>query len=279
MDKNKKTEKNIINIETITDLHKIPLNIIKTKKLYEFKGKYFEQIYKEALEQEKKESEKKPALKFVYCKSPKKDKTENILENKAISKNKIHKDLSNKKENNNTHTNKNFEDNDELRKSNKKNSLEINIFDDQLDIVGRLRTNSCHIPARKKKEFKIKKITFQIDYDTKMGEEVGLIGSIKELGSWDKNKIIRMYWNDGNIWKTTIDVSFIDISSFEFKFILIDKGDIKEWENGNNRIFKHNKFKKIIEKNINKNKNIYEKDYDYIVNEGTLILKCNWNKK
>ena len=282
MDKNENSGKNIVKIDTIKDLYKIPFNVLKSKKIYEFKGKYFEQIYKEALEQEKKESENKSSIKFIYCKNTKEDKIENNLKNKTISTNKKSKDYINKEKNNNKNKKRNsYENNEynELRSKNKKNSLEIDIFENKLDIVGRQRLNSCNIPSYKRKEFKIKKITFQIDYNTKMGEELGLIGSIKELGSWDKNKIIRMYWNDGNIWKTTIDVSFMDINSFEFKFILIDKGDIKEWENGNNRIFNHNEYKTLLEKNIIKNKNIYKIDYDYIVNEGTLILKCIWNKK
>ena len=90
-----------------------------------------------------------------------------------------------------------------------------------------------------------------------------------------------MHWNEGNTWKATIDISIIDINSFEFKFVLLNKGEIKQWENGNNRIFNQNEFKTLIEKNIsnNKNKNIYEIHYDYIVNENTLVLKCTWNKK
>ena len=149
-------------------------------------------------------------------------------------------------------------------------------MDENIDLVGRLRINSCHIP-RKKKELKIKKIDFKINYNTKMGEEIGLIGSIKEFGCWDKDKLLRMHWTDGNIWETTIDFSFIEIDSFEYKFVLIENGEIKEWENGDNRIFNHNEFKQLISKY--KNKNVYENDYDYIVKDNKIVLKCIWNKK
>lgn len=280
MDKNRNSDKKIINIETISDLHKIPFNIIKTKKLYEFKGKYFDKIYKEALELEKKESEKLPSIKFVYSKMPKDNnndsKNEKTCKNKIHIKNKTSKDLVNNVKNENSNKTKKSKDNN-IDYKNKKNSFEIDILNENIDIVGRLRINSCHI-SRKKKEIKIKKIDFQINYNTKIGEEIGLIGSIKELGCWNKDKLLRMHWTDGNIWETTIDFSFVDIDdSFEYKFVLIENGDIKEWENGNNRIFNHDEFKQLISKY--KNKNIYENDYDYIAKDNKIILKCIWNKK
>ena len=278
MDKNRNSDKNIINIETISDLHKIPFNIIKSKKIYEFKGKYFEKIYQEALELEKKESKKKSSIKFIYIKKPKEKEKEKLnnknCENKIKRKNKTSKDLINNLKNENSNKNKKSKDNIEFR--NKKNSFEIDIINENIDLIGRLRINSCHIP-RKKKELKIKNIDFQINYNTKIGEEIGLIGSIKELGCWNKDKLLRMHWADGNIWKTTIDFSFIENDSFEYKYVLIENGEIKEWENGNNRLFNHNEFKQLISKN--RNKNIYENDYDYIAKENKIVLKGIWNKK
>ena len=47
--KEKKAEKKII-LETSADLYKLPVNIIKTAKIYNYQGKYFEKLYKEALE-------------------------------------------------------------------------------------------------------------------------------------------------------------------------------------------------------------------------------------
>ena len=278
MNKNRNSDKNIINIETVSDLHKIPFSIIKSKKLYEFKGKYFDKIYQEALELEKKESEKETPIKFVYCQMPKENKNEKNkkCENKVKIKNKTSKDIVNNLKNDNPNKIKNSKDNIDFNFKNKKNSFEIDILNENIDLVGRLRINSCHIP-RKKIEIKIKKIDFKINYDTKMGEEIGLIGSIKELGCWNKDKLLRMHWTDGNIWETTIDFSFVEIDSFEYKFVLIENGEIKEWENGNNRIFNHNEFKQIISKY--KNKNIYENDYDYIIKDNKIVLKCIWNKK
>ena len=40
-------------IETSADLFKIPLEVIKKTKLYDFKGKYFQKLYEEALKIER----------------------------------------------------------------------------------------------------------------------------------------------------------------------------------------------------------------------------------
>ena len=108
----------------------------------------------------------------------------------------------------------------------------MKIFNEDNNSVNYVRrnSNSYHESSRKKKEFKIKTITFEIKYNTKMGEDIGLIGSIKEFGSWNQKNALRMYWNEGNIWKITIDISFAEIKTFEYKFALFKNGRLKEWE-------------------------------------------------
>ena len=274
MEKLNNYKTNIINIESVSDLHKIPMQLLKSKRLYEFKGKYFEKLYQEALNIEKKEIEKKsPKIKFIYTKVPSiKKNNYNFNESPINNKNNIN--LSNKRKN----IEKDLElnsDNQELNSRNKKNSFDINILNDITDIQTRLRLNSCHISSRNKKLI-IKKLVFQIVCPTSMGEDIGLIGSIKELGSWKHNNFLRLHWSEGNIWKTTIDISFAEINEFEFKFVLINKGEIKEWEKGNNRIFNLNEIKQLI--GNSKNKNIYEdNNLIYNFNENLLILKCYWN--
>ena len=97
-------EKKIL-IETSSDLYKLPLDIIKNTKIYNFKGNYFDELYEEALKIEKAGG----------------------LEKFSIS-----------------------------------NYL--------------------------KKGIKIEKIKFQMTYQTQMGQELGVIGSIKELGEWNQDK-------------------------------------------------------------------------------------------
>ena len=273
----KNSNSNTINIETINDLYKIPLKVLKSTKLYDFKGKYYEKLYQEALELEQKELEKQPIIKFVYTKVPSNTLFEKDLDDNLLEKSNCFKNYKNNDEN------PNDKKKDSCISDLKRNSLEINILNENIQSITGLRGNSCHISKRKKNEYKIKKITFQIHYNTKIGEDIGLIGSIKELGQWDQKNALRMYWNEGNIWKTTIDISFTEINSFEYKFSLFNNGNIIEWESGDNRLFNLSDIQKSIKRNIKNKKNtqlniICEDNYEYNMKDHTLILKCIWNK-
>ena len=272
----KSNDQKIINIETVSDLHKIPFNVLKSSNIWNFKGKYYDQLYKEALSLEEKEANIKPKIKFVYCKTIKEnlDEDDNLEDNMDFKKPNLLKENSKIKKKGKANIK-------EIKKNLKRNSFEVNIVNENSESFRKLRTNSYHISSIKRKEFKIRKIVFQMNYDTKIGEEIGLVGSIKELGLWDQNNMIRMNWNEGNNWKTTIDTSFADINSFEYKFVLIEEGIIKEWEKGNNRIFNINEIENFVIKYINKkNKNNGElvdtSDYSYNLKDNLLLLKCVW---
>jgi len=272
----KSNDQKIINIETVSDLHKIPFNVLKSSNIWNFKGKYYDQLYKEALSLEEKEANIKPKIKFVYCKTIKEnlDEEDNLEDNMDFKKPNLLKENSKIKKKGKANIK-------EIKKNLKRNSFEVNIVNENSESFRKLRTNSYHISSIKRKEFKIRKIVFQMNYDTKIGEEIGLVGSIKELGLWDQNNMIRMNWNEGNNWKTTIDTSFADINSFEYKFVLIEEGIIKEWEKGNNRIFNINEIENFVIKYINKkNKNNGElvdtSDYSYNLKDNLLLLKCVW---
>ena len=277
MDKNNEKNQKMINIETVSDLHKIPFNVLKSSKISNFKGKYYEQLYKEALSLEEQEANNKPKIKFVYCK--------NVNENLDEDENKEDINPDQQKSNLlseiNINKKKEKTNQKEIKEKPKRNSYELNIVNENIESFHKQRTNSHHISSIKRKEFKIRKIVFQMNYATKMGEEIGLVGSIKELGLWDKNNMIRMNWNEGNNWKAIIDVSFADINAFEYKFVLIERGKIKEWEKGNNRIFNINGIQNIVIKYINKKNNdnselIETSDYSYNFKDNTLLLKCVW---
>ena len=190
-------EKKVL-IETSSDLYKLPLDVIKNTKLYNFKGNYFDELYEEALKIEKAGG----------------------LEKFSIS-----------------------------------NYL--------------------------KKGIKIEKIKFQMTYQTQMGQELGVIGSFKELGEWNQDKALKMEWTNGNVWIKKIDYS--EGSDFEFKFIFIVNMRVEKWEDGNNRKFNFNEIKSKLENeknnsdivNINFNQQIYKFDS----NENLLTIIAEWNKK
>jgi hypothetical protein len=120
----------------------------------------------------------------------------------------------------------------------------------------------------------IKKIKFNIQYNTNFGEEVAILGSIPLLGFWKLEGKFKLKWNEGNIWTGEIDMNKDNMKYFEFKFVIIEKNNIKLWENGNNNIFGYEDIIKNVQKNrIGK----YDKyTYEYDKNEKLLILKCNW---
>lgn len=134
------------------------------------------------------------------------------------------------------------------------------------------------------KEFKIEKIIFQMKYNTQMGEDLAVIGSINELGCWNQGRALRMNWNDGNIWKGSLIFNNKNIFDFEYKFIFISKGCVKQWEDGYNRKFILSQIKGLIESwpgggNIIHLKNISGQNMSFNYNDNTLTIICEWNKK
>ena len=82
----------------------------------------------------------------------------------------------------------------------------------------------------------IKKIKSIIQYNTNFGEEVAILGSIPLLGFWKLEGKFKLKWNEGNIWTGEIDMNKDNMKYFEFKIVIIEKNNIKLWENGNNTV-------------------------------------------
>ena len=105
----------------------------------------------------------------------------------------------------------------------------------------------------------INSINFEIKYNSTFGEEVGILGSITDLGNWNTNKIFYLGWNSGNIWRGKININKPYIN-FEFKFIIAVNRSIKEWETGdNNKI----NFDSLLNE-IKYKKNGYFDKYEYM---------------
>ena len=120
-------------------------------------------------------------------------------------------------------------------------------------------------------EYKINKIYFYIKYDSKYGDNIGILGSIEELGNWCQDKILYLKWNKGNIWTGDVELSS-DIEKFEFKFINRHDGVIF-WERGLNNVVD---LKGLIQELKFQKKgryNKYEYNYNSDVDEITLTCK------
>ena len=253
------------------DLNKISFTDLKNAKLSDFSGDYYNFIYETALNIEQQNPEEKESL-MIFSntknedeESPNKTRSENVGIKKKKKKEKENTDNNNKIINNNINNNLYF------------SQENYNIYNNNT-----LKSKSKIFKS--KKVFKVNKITFQMNYNTKPGEDLGVIGSISELGNWDQNRALRMSWNDGNIWKASINYNFEREKEFEFKFIFIENGRVKRWEDGNNRKLGFNQLKDIIEPNIKEEffvefKNIDNKDIIYDHKEGNITIICSWNKK
>ena len=253
------------------DLNKISFTDLKNAKLSDFSGDYYNFIYETALNIEQQNPEEKESL-MIFSntknedeENPNKTRSENVGIKKKKKKERENTDNNNKIINNNINNNLYF------------SQENYNIYNNNT-IKSKTKT------SKSKKVFKVNKITFQMNYNTKPGEDLGVIGSVSELGNWDQNRALRMSWNDGNIWKASINYNFEREKEFEFKFIFIENGRVKRWEDGNNRKLGFNQLKDIIEPNIKEEffvefKNIDNKDIIYDHKEGNIIIICSWNKK
>ena len=255
------------------DLNKISFTDLKNAKLSDFSGEYFNFIYEKALNMEQQNPEEKESL-MIFNDIPKDDdENQNKLKTRNINIKKKKKKESDSNNNNKIIKN-NMNNNSDFNQENK------NIYNNSNQYGNNNKTKS----AKAKKQFKINKIIFQMKYNTQPGEDLGVIGSIAELGTWEQNRALRMSWNDGNIWKACINYNFEREKEFEFKFIFIQNGLVKKWEDGNNRKLGFSQLKDIIEPNIKEEffvefKNIDNKDIIYDHKEGIITIVCCWNKK
>ena len=254
------------------DLYKIPIKKLKESKLSDFKGELFNDILNDML---KSKGDNNP-----------------IIIQKDIMKNGIKPliKINNNKLNNNIkspaktiYKTKNIRG---LHSFSKNNTNSKRILKSKLANSTYLNNNKNLLKGEYAtlKEFKIEKIIFQMRYNTQMGEDLAVIGSINELGCWNQGGALRLGWNEGNIWRGYIIINDKNILDFEYKFIFISKGCVKQWEDGNNRKFILSQIKGLIEScsevgNIIRLKNISGQNIIYNYNDNTLTINCEWNRK
>jgi hypothetical protein len=70
---------------------------------------------------------------------------------------------------------------------------------------------------------------FQVIARVRAGESIGLVGSTPELGMWNVKQCLRLQTN-GNLWWTDIDIHPSAEPRIEYKYVLIRKNGVLEWE-------------------------------------------------
>jgi hypothetical protein len=252
-EKNKKIKPEII-INDKSDLNKISLNDIINENLLKFGGTYFNKLYEKARYEEIMDNYEKLSLKGC-----------SILRYKSKN-NELYKIDEEE-----------YNEMKKLKKENRsiKSDNSINRTKQKTEQILNQKTNTnC--------SFKLQKINFEIKFDTFIGQSISIIGSIDKLGNWDEYKALNMNWTEGNIWKANIEHD--DIKSFEYKFIFMENGAIKKWEDGINRIFSFSQIKNILEPNLISGKiiklnNIMNQSIEYNYNDYSLTIISEWNKK
>lgn len=279
------SSENKIRIDTEADLYNLSLNKIKNTKLYNFYGKYYDKIYNKAIQMEKSNkklnsySHNKPKKKIII----KLKKIYVLKKNNSININ----NKNSKKENNKKYLKINSDKKANNNKSffgNKNKSININ----NNNLFSNLNKNVFLPDSNALRKFIIKEINFEIEYNTIVGENLAVIGSIDELGLWDPIKSLKMNWNEGHIWKASFYLNnYNNNLHFEYKFIVITDNYVKYWEDGNNRIFTLTEISESIEPYINRHNdsnniisfnNIMNQSFIYNINDYSLLIISHWNK-
>ena len=248
-----------ININEKSDLNKIALETILNEKLINFGGDYYNKLYEKAEREEIKEKYAKPTKKqseLIYYKFKNNSDLFQIDEVEYNEKQNI-----------------------KLSKRTTKSDNSINIS----KLSNKQILNNNTIKSNQTNPiFKVKKIFFEVKFETRMGQSISVIGSIDKLGNWNESKALNMNWNEGNIWKANME--FENIKGFEYKFIFMENGAIKQWEDGINRIFSLNQIRNLLEPNLIygnfiKLNNIMNQSIEYNYDDYSLTIISEWNKK
>ena len=307
-EKNKVTKANKIKINTESDFYNLPIDTIKNAKISDFYGNFYDMIFNKALDIQINGGKKKVS-------STKKKKTDKKIstniKKKVISTRKNHGLKENTLDKSNTWCNQNdssidTSDNNIINnslcdgninyQSNLNNSIyrNYNTFKNsnimnQNELMPDLSASAVLTNFPVLSELKIKTINFEVKFDPNLGETLGIIGSLNELGLWKQSKALEMMWNKGNIWTTSLNMNnYNNVINFEYKFIILSNGKIKCWEDGNNRKFTFSEVSGLIEPYIgygNKKNNIINvnngiiQSFIYDINNCDLKIICHWNKK
>lgn len=78
------------------------------------------------------------------------------------------------------------------------------------------------------------KVQFNIPFDTKMGEEVMIIGSHEKLGAWDQANACAMEWSDGGVWRANLELPAGGVFFYKYVVKTLDQGF--KWQEGANNL-------------------------------------------
>eukprot|EP00930_Biecheleria_cincta_P023306 TRINITY_DN16861_c0_g1_i2.p1 TRINITY_DN16861_c0_g1~~TRINITY_DN16861_c0_g1_i2.p1 ORF type:complete len:208 (-),score=42.10 TRINITY_DN16861_c0_g1_i2:55-588(-) len=76
-------------------------------------------------------------------------------------------------------------------------------------------------------------VEFSLTYHTKFGQELCIVGSSAELGSWDLERRVPMSWTDGDVWVAKVEFP-PGKQDVQYKYLLKKSDGGIVWESGLN---------------------------------------------
>lgn len=78
-------------------------------------------------------------------------------------------------------------------------------------------------------------VRFWMPFKVNYGEEIYVVGSSPELGSWILSSGIPLRWSDGDMWNGSVDIPAGSV--VEYKYVVVGHGGhAVMWQNGNNSV-------------------------------------------
>jgi hypothetical protein len=78
------------------------------------------------------------------------------------------------------------------------------------------------------------KVQFKVHYETRLGEDLYIIGSHDKLGAWDQLHAVPMKWGEGGNWTALLDLPAGGVMFYKYVVQTIDKGF--KWQDGANSL-------------------------------------------
>ena len=106
-----------------------------------------------------------------------------------------------------------------------------------------------------------------------MNGKIGILGDLDIFCNWntnDINKIYKLKWNEGNIWKNSINNEKENIKDIIFKFIILNNNNIIWQKEENNKVNIDELYNEVKK---NKKGNYQNYKYEYINKELILIFE------
>lgn len=89
-----------------------------------------------------------------------------------------------------------------------------------------------------------RKVKFSVTYTTVPGENLFVVGSSMELGTWNVSRSVPMQWTDGNVWVAKVDINPAS-GRVEYKYV-VRSDQTLIWETGVNHAFDATKAKEGV---------------------------------